>query len=207
MTDQARTPLLPLMLDVTALPIFVVGNGKSAAQRMVMLDEHGADQVHIFSTEPTPEVRTAAHSRLITRWPTADDFRDLRPHLVFVADTPIAIARELATLGATNRALVHVQDDIPLCRFHLPARLRRGQLLVTVSTDGAAAGFSRLLRDYLASTVLGPEWAGRMEEISAARRSWKQNGLSGEALFSAIRTMCMERRWFPAFFTARDTEN
>ncbi|MBL8629022.1 MAG: hypothetical protein JNM81_05310 [Rhodospirillaceae bacterium] len=187
MTETSHAPLLPLMLDVTGIPIFVIGNGKSATARVTLLAEHGADQVHVFEQA----------------WPTAADFQKLRPRLIFVADTPIEVAREVAALARTYGALAHVQDDIPLCRFHLPARLRRGQLLVTVSTDGAAAGFSRLLRDYLGETVFGPEWASRMEEISSARRAWKEKGLSGENLFNAIRNMTHERGWLQAFSPSR----
>ncbi len=198
MTEAARAPLLPLMLDVTGIPIVVAGNSPSTANRLAMLAEHGANQVHVFAPAPSPELAAAAPDAQ-TRWPTPADFDRLRPRLIFVADAPIEIASELATLAHTYGALAHVHDDIPLCRFHLPARLRRGQLLVTVSTDGAAAGFSRLLRDYLAETIFGPEWAGRMEEISSARRAWKEKGLSGENLFNAIRKMTFERGWLQAF--------
>jgi precorrin-2 dehydrogenase/sirohydrochlorin ferrochelatase len=196
--ETARAPLLPLMLDVTDIPIFVVGNGGSIVGRLAFLAEHGAGQVHVFAPEPTPELAVAAKT-LQSRWPTPSDFETLRPRLVFVADTPTEAAEEIAALAQSHGALAHVHDDIPLCRFHLPARLRRGRLLVTVSTDGAAAGFSRLLRDYLAATVFGPEWAGRMEEISSARRAWKEKGLSGENLFNAIRKMTFERGWLQAF--------
>ncbi|MBL8645085.1 MAG: hypothetical protein JNK21_14215 [Rhodospirillaceae bacterium] len=203
MSDMPRARLLPLMLDVTDIPIFVVGTGKSAAARIGLLTEHGAGQIHVFAPEAGPDVREAAGARLQARWPTAADFEVHRPRLVFVADTPVETARSVADAAHSFGALAHVQDDIPLCRFHLPARLRRGQLLVTVSTDGAAAGFSRLLRDYLADTVFGPEWAKRMEEISAARRSWKEKGLSGETLFKAIAKLTHERGWLQAFSTAR----
>lgn len=198
MSEATRPPLLPLMLDVTGIPIFVIGGGKTSVQRIAMLEEHGADQILVFSPEATPELVEAAGPRLQPKWPTADDFQNLRPRLAFVAETPIEVAREMYALASAAGTLAHVHDDIPLCRFHLPARLRRGQLLVTVSTDGAAAGFSRLLRDYLAQAFLGPEWTGRMEEISAARRAWKQKGLSGEHLFNAIRKMTYDRGWLQA---------
>lgn len=182
-------PLLPLMMDVSDIPIFVVGNGPSAESRLALLAEHRACRVHVFTGSP---------------WPTAADFTALRPRLVFVADAPPEIGRAVTAWAAETGAMAHVQDDIPLCRFHLPARLRRGQLLITVSTDGAAAGFARILRDALAARLFGPEWAGRMEEISAARRTWKENGLSGSSLFAAIKKMVTERGWLGAFSAPTD---
>jgi precorrin-2 dehydrogenase/sirohydrochlorin ferrochelatase len=192
-----RPPLLPLMLDVTDIPVFVVGNGSAAAARVELLKEHGATQIHVFAPTPSPQM-AASSSTAVKAWPAASDFEAIRPRLVFVADAPREVAEQVAAQAKTFGALTHVQDDIPLCRFHLPARLRRGSLLVTVSTDGAAAGFSRLLRDYLGAHILGPEWAARMEEISAARRAWKEKGLSGENLFNAIVKMTREKGWLRA---------
>jgi precorrin-2 dehydrogenase/sirohydrochlorin ferrochelatase len=66
---------------------------------------------------------------------------------------------------------------------------------VTVSTDGVAAGLSRLLRDHLKAAI-GPEWAERVEEIAAARERWKAQGLSTADLARAVEGLVAERGWF-----------
>ena len=196
-SDQqpADVPLMfPLMLDVSRMPIFVVG-GAGVLARVTMLDEHGAKGVLVFAPTPTPEISAAAGARLTPRWPTESDFNTFRPKLVFIADMDDGEAAKLRAYGTATGAFVHVQDRIPLCDFHLPARVRRGHLQVTVSTDGTAAGLSRHIREYLERDLFGPEWAQRVDEVAAARRTWKQQGLSFAALGQAIADLVTARGW------------
>jgi len=186
--------MFPLMLDVTDIPIMVVG-GASATSRVSVLREHGATDIHVFAEAPAPELAAAAGERLQARWPNQSDFAHLRPKLVFVADVDDAFAATLHGYARAAGALVHVQDRIPFCDFHLPARVRRGHLQVTVSTDGTAAGLSRHIREYLETYVFGPEWAARVDEVAAARQKWKQEGLSFAALGKAVADLVTARGW------------
>jgi precorrin-2 dehydrogenase/sirohydrochlorin ferrochelatase len=193
--ENIHTPLMfPLMLNVTSTPIVLVGGGKIVAQ-LTVLEEHSARNIHVFAAEAKEELIQAAGARLSIRWPQAEDFDRIRPQLVFVADVDDERATEFRSHARRVGALVHVQDRIPYCDFHLPARVRRGHLQVTVSTDGTAAGLSRLIREFLEKNVFGPEWAGRVEELAAARRIWKREGLSFNALGHAIRKFVADRGW------------
>ena len=183
------------MLDLSAATIFVVGAGFALPGRLTSLNAHAAARVHIFVADPSDEARTLAGDRLIPRWPEEADFAEHRPTLVFIADVEDTDAKRWGDLARVHGALVHVHDRIPLCDFHLPAILRQGHLQVTVSTDGTAAGLSRLLRDYLAAKVFGPEWAERVEEIATARLAWKKEGLGMAKLFEAIADMVKSRGW------------
>jgi precorrin-2 dehydrogenase/sirohydrochlorin ferrochelatase len=189
------TPLMfPLMLNITAVPIMVIGGG--VAYRVTALEEYGATVLHVFSAAPTSELMAVAGERLVSRWPTEEDFAALQPRLVFVSDVTDDLAAGWYAMAKAVGALVHVQDRIPLCDFHLPARVRRGHLQVTVSTDGTAAGLSRHIREYLETHVFGPEWAARVDEVAAARRKWKQDGLSFGALGKAVADLVAARGWF-----------
>ncbi len=139
MVANARpTPRYPLMLDLTGETIFVVGAGHALAGRLQAMKDYGAARVHVFAADPSVEARALAGDKLTDRWPSAEDFASLRPRLVFIADVADVDAARWRDLAKDHGALVHVQDRIPLCDFHLPAILRRGSLQVTVSTDGAA---------------------------------------------------------------------
>ena len=188
------TPMFPLVLDGTALPIFMVG-GASMASRVTTLDEYGAKYVQVFAPSAPSDLVSAAGARLLDRWPEQADFEAHRPKLVFIADVDDAFAAVLRDRAKAIGALVHVQDRVPLCDFHLPARVRRGHLQVTVSTDGTAAGLARHIRAYLESHVFGPEWADRVEEVAAARRKWKQEGLSFTDLGKAVADLVTARGW------------
>ncbi len=191
----AMVPLMfPLMLNVTSLPIMLVGGGELPS-RLAMLEEFGATDIYVFSVAATEELKSAAGTRLAERWPTKEDFERIRPQLMFVADIDDEQAASLRTQAKSVGALVHVQDRIPLCDFHLPARVRRGHLQVTVSTDGTAAGLSRLIREFLEKDVFGPEWSRRVDELAAQRLKWKAEGLSFEALSRSIRDFVTQRGW------------
>ncbi len=186
--------MFPVMLDVTAVPIMVIG-GAGILPRVTALDQHGATGIHIFSPSPTTELKAAAGARLQAHWPDQPDFARIRPKLVFIDDVDDVLAAALRGFARDVGALVHTQDRIPLCDFHLPARLRRGHLLVTVSTDGAAAGLARHIRDHLEAHVFGPEWAARVEEVARARQEWKRQGLTMAGLGKAVADLVAARGW------------
>jgi precorrin-2 dehydrogenase/sirohydrochlorin ferrochelatase len=191
---DGRPAMFPLMLDITRVPVMVIG-GAGITVRVAMLDEYGASDVHVFAAAPEPDLVAAAHKRLTNRWPTTEDFARIKPHLVFVADVDDATAAGFRDAARAAGAFVHVQDRIALCDFHLPARLRRGHLQVTVSTDGAAAGLSRLIREHLEAHVFGPEWAERVTELAAARQQWKAEGLSMSELARTLAAFVAARGW------------
>ncbi len=71
---------------------------------------------------------------------------------------------EAATWPPRARALgvlVNVEDVLPLCGFHVPAVVRRGDLLLTASAGGQVPGLARALRESLADQF-GPEWTDRV---------------------------------------------
>jgi precorrin-2 dehydrogenase / sirohydrochlorin ferrochelatase len=181
MSQVADVPMYPIMLNVSGLAVFVIGDDSAADERAATLAGHGASQIMRF-----PNLA-----------PTAADFAKHAPRLVFMTNTSGQQRAEIHELAKDVGALVHAQDYIPLCDFHLPARLRRGRMLITVSTDGTVAGLSRLLRDYLATNVFGVEWGIRVDELAAARRHWKTSGLSMGTLFQAISDHVAEKGWLP----------
>lgn len=186
--------MFPLMLDVTTIPIMVIG-GAGVGARVTALDAHRATGVAVFAQAPAPELIAIARGRIESRWPEPSDFTCIRPKLVFVVDVDDALAATFYAEARAVGALVHVQDRIPLCDFHLPACVRRGHLQVTVSTDGTAAGLSRHIREHLETHIFGPEWAAHVDEVAAARRQWKQDGLSFSALGKAIADLVSARGW------------
>jgi precorrin-2 dehydrogenase/sirohydrochlorin ferrochelatase len=189
------TPMFPVVFDLSSTTAFVVGGDAAAAHRVRDLHDHGAARVVQF----TPDAgEPAGQEVVIRRWPAAADFEAHRPRLVFVTAAPEDVIDQVVDLARARNATIHVQDRIDRCDFHLPARLRRGRLLVTVSTDGAAAGLSRLLRDHLAVTAFGHEWADRVEQVAAARTAWKTRGLTMAALFTAIADFVRQRGWLPS---------
>ena len=186
--------MFPLMLNITNLPIMLVGGGELPS-RIAMLEEYAACNIHVFSPTTTDGLNQAAGLKLYNYWPVQEDFKRISPRLVFIMDFEFKRASEIREWAKNVGALVHVHDRITLCDFHLPARVRRGHLQVTVSTDGTVAGLSRLIREFLEEDIFGPEWSGRVYELATQRLKWKKEGLSFESLSLAIREFVSERGW------------
>ena len=93
--------------------------------------------------------------------------------LLFVAGLPEGEARDLAGRARALGVLVNVEDVLPLCDFHVPAIVRRGELLLTASTGGAGAGPGAGAARTAGRANFGPEWTARLKELGAARASWR----------------------------------
>jgi precorrin-2 dehydrogenase/sirohydrochlorin ferrochelatase len=187
--------MLPLMVDVSTTSIVVVGDGFAAAQRLNILRTAGAGNVTTFAAEPEADVIALSDDQLVRRLPTEKDFNSLNPRVVYICDIPEPEMRDAVAWAHAVRALVNVHDRQDLCDFHMPAILRRGNLQVTVSTDGKVAGLSRLLRDYLRDRVIGTEWADRVSELGQKRADWVAQKLPFEDLRDRVNDYVKERGW------------
>ena len=126
--------MFPITLDLAQARVALVGNGEAALRRLALLDGDAARHVIVYADNPLPELARQAGTRLRRALPTAAELAGVQ--IVFAVDLA---ATRLAELSATARAigcLVNVEDQPALSSFHSPALLRRGDLLIAVSTNG-----------------------------------------------------------------------
>jgi precorrin-2 dehydrogenase/sirohydrochlorin ferrochelatase len=165
--------MIAVALDPEALPIAVAGHGAAALRRFVALRSGGARDLLLYSDRPDPDLRRAAGNALRQRRPSRAEIAALRA--LWVAGLPDDQAAELAALARSERVLVNVEDKPALCDFHSVAEIRRGDLLMTVSTGGASPGLAARIRARLA-TEYGPEWSERLALLRNRRAAWRQDG-------------------------------
>ena len=94
----------------------------------------------------------------------------------------------LAQAARAAGALVNVEDMPDLCDFHVPAQVRRGDLLLAISTSGRSPGLARIVREHL-ETLFGPEWDGILENVASARQQWRSEGLPPDEVSRRTRAM------------------
>jgi len=114
--------------------------------------------------------------------------------LLFVAGLANGRAARLARLARHLGVLVNVEDVPALCDFHVPASVRRGNLLLTISTGGRVPGLSRTLREWL-ETRFGPEWQTYLDDLSVAREGWRAEGLPPPVVSQRTREHVSEKGW------------
>ena len=148
--------MIPVTLDPSRLRLAVAGNGPAAARRLARLRAAGADPLALAAADP------ATLPRLDCLW---------------IADLALEPATRLAAAARAGGILVNVEDRPELCDFRNAAELRRGDLLIAVSTGGQSPGLAAAVRDRIAA-LFGPEWAARVAALGARRRAWRAAGSS-----------------------------
>ncbi|MEO7836702.1 MAG: NAD(P)-dependent oxidoreductase, partial [Acidimicrobiales bacterium] len=76
---------------------------------------------------------------------------------------------------------VNSADDVDNCSFTLPAVVRRGPVMVAVSTGGHSPALARWLKERVAESI-GPEYEVLAELLSAERDAIRSAGRSTEGL-------------------------
>ena len=164
--------MLPLVLDPASIKIGLAGAGEALAKRRAHLAEAGVVPVDIH----------------------ADDRGGLSGlSVLYVVGLEHEASAALAGRARALGVLVNVEDEPSLCDFHVPATVRRGDLLLTVSSAGRSPGLVRMIREWL-SDQFGAEWGDRVAEIGLKRAGWRAGGLSPAQI--SEKTRALAARWF-----------
>jgi precorrin-2 dehydrogenase/sirohydrochlorin ferrochelatase len=184
--------MLPIALDLTHLPVALVGRGAGARRRLALLDQAAARHVTVFSDAPDAALAAAAGDRLRRRLPGRDDVADSA--VLLVCDLPRPRAAALAADGRALKRLVNVEDETALCDFHMPAIVRRGDLVLAISTGGKSPGLARALKQWL-ERLLDARWAERLQLLARRRRGWRASGHSAQEVGGLTRRLLERSGW------------
>jgi precorrin-2 dehydrogenase/sirohydrochlorin ferrochelatase len=114
--------------------------------------------------------------------------------LVVVATGDQEVAGQVFAEADAAGTWVNSADDPARCTFTLPARLRRDDLLVTVSTGGASPAFATWLRDEI-DAWLEPAHLELLALLAAERRRMRAEGrpTAHPGWHEALRSGMLER--------------
>ncbi len=184
--------MLPVILDVSELTIAIIGDGAQAYRRLQMVDAADAQFVRVFSASASDEMRDVAGDRLIEAWPSEADIAAC--HIIYIGDVDDALAEQFTAQARAHKTLVNVEDTKPLCDFHVPAIVRRGDMLLTASTGGKSPGLARRLKASLEAHY--PEaWGARLEALSVQRDTWRAEGADFNTLIERTNDVIDEKGW------------
>jgi precorrin-2 dehydrogenase/sirohydrochlorin ferrochelatase len=186
--------MIPIVVDPQHNALALIGRGPAALRRLELLLAGGAGP-SVFSDAPSPELARLAGDRLLRRLPGAAELAAFR--LLWIADLPITQAAALARAAKAVGCLVNVEDVVAFCDFHNPSQVRRGDLLLTVSTGGKSPGLAARIRAQLARTF-GPEWAERLARIGGRREAWRREAHSLEDLARLTNAAIDAEGWLEA---------
>lgn len=185
--------MYPIAFDPVRVRAVVVGRGRGAVRRINGLEAAGVSHIRVFAPEPDAEIRAKAGANLVARLPEAKDLEGA--NLVLVAGLEDGAAQAIAHAARGAGIAVNVEDRPAWCDFHLPATLRRGDLLLTASTGGRSPGLARALRNHL-GRLFGAEWAGRLDALAEARQDWRAEGADPRAVARRTQEWIDREGWF-----------
>ena len=192
----------PILLDLRGQTTVVVGGGQVAQRKIETLLEHGAD-VHVIANELTPTLRDQVEAGKIT-WNGAEyDERALKGTFLVVAATDnTALNRQVSEDAKRKGILINAVDQPSDCSFIVPSVLRRGDLLIAVSTSGSSPMLAKKIRRTL-EEQFGEEYEMFLTLMRALRKEILARGLSQDAnrrifralVDSPILEAIGQRRW------------
>ena len=166
----------PIFVQMEGMRALVVGGGAVARRKVETLLGFGAD-VSMVSRDLTPE---------LTRLVDAGKVRFLGPEMAdrFFEDVSLVIAatddaalNHEVSQGARQRGLlVNAVDQPADCTFIVPSIVRRGDLLIAVSTSGRSPAFSKKIRKRL-EDEFGDEYARFLALMGRVRQRVLAMGL------------------------------
>jgi precorrin-2 dehydrogenase/sirohydrochlorin ferrochelatase len=166
--------MLPLVF-LPATPVLLAGRGAAFAKRRALLEGAGL-------------------TRLTVREGLPGEGEIEGQQLVFGAGLEEAEGNWLAAAARARGIPVNIEDVPDLCDVHVPALVRRGDLLLTVSTGGAAPALSAALRGWL-EDAFGEEWAAHLAEAAALRARLRAEGRPPAEVIRALRAQLHEGGW------------
>lgn len=158
----------PLFADLRGRRCVVIGGGMVAQRKVMTLLRFGA-KVTVVSPAATQRLKRYAEQGLIRYVKRRFKTCDLEgAWLAYAATNDEAINRRVFRTAERQRVFSNVVDQPPLCSFIAPAVLKRGDLVVAISTGGASPTVAKHLRREFERTI-GTEYAELLRLLNSLR--------------------------------------
>jgi precorrin-2 dehydrogenase/sirohydrochlorin ferrochelatase len=158
----------PAILLLEGRLAVVIGGGKVAQRKVQTLLDAGA-KVRVVADEVTEGIRAHADSGEIELVERPYESGDLAGSAAVVAATDDERVNRAVFAEATDQKIpVNVVDNVSLCTFIAPSIVRRGDLVIAISTGGNAPALAVRIRQRLESEY-GEEYARFLELMGQLR--------------------------------------
>lgn len=135
----------PVVLSLAGKKVVVVGGGKVADRKIAGLLDSGAT-ITVVSPDLTEGLMRLVGSGVIEWRKGVFTAADLEDAFMVFATTNDHKLNQTIKMSAKPNQLVNIADDPDGSGFHVPARIQRGRLSITVSTDGASPILAKKIR-------------------------------------------------------------
>jgi precorrin-2 dehydrogenase/sirohydrochlorin ferrochelatase len=165
----------PVNLNLHGRPVLVVGGGRIAYRKVEQLLMADAE-VTVLSPMFVDEFHSLPVT-LVQREYASGDIDAFRLVITATGNTPVN--QQIFDECEAKGIWINSADDPDRCAFTLPAALRRGDLMVTVSTGGASPALASWLRSHLELSIV-PEFEEVVSRLAIERARIHAQGESTE---------------------------
>ncbi|PWB15744.1 uroporphyrinogen-III C-methyltransferase [Acinetobacter sp. AM] len=162
--------IFPISLKLQQQPCLIVGGGRIAYRKAVLLAKAGAI-LHVIAPEIEPDLLTLVQQTqgqyVAAAFKTQVNLRDYR--LVIAATNDRAVNQQVFEACEAEKVLVNSVDDPPHCRFMVPAIIDRSPLIISVASNGTSPVLSRQIRTQLETLI--PHGMGKLAQFSGKWRA------------------------------------
>jgi precorrin-2 dehydrogenase / sirohydrochlorin ferrochelatase len=167
----------PVMLDLRGRLAIVVGGDRIAAEKTAALSASGA-HVRVISPEFCNELLEQAEDSAVTLQRKAYEPGDLVGAFVVIAATnDPQLVQSIWAETQESGQLLNIVDVPQYCSFIMPSVLRRGQLTIAVSTEGASPSLAKRIRQSL-EEIFPPAYGLYVRLAALSRTHLRNNGVS-----------------------------
>lgn len=140
--------LYPIMVNMDGKPVVIIGGGEVAARKVSDLIKTGA-LIKVISPEFNAEIIRSEQSysngvTLVKRKYKKGDLDGAM--IVFSATNDPKVNEDVFREAEDRKILINAVDDPPNCSFYVPSFVKRGDLLLALSTGGASPAMAARLR-------------------------------------------------------------
>lgn len=176
MNEQNNQPsLLPIMLQLKDELVVIVGGGKVATRRIRSLLPLEV-RVIVISPKVTADI-ARWHEQNRLHWKEKEftplDIQDAK---IIIAATNKAKVNERVYEARSSDQLVNLVDRPDLSDFFFPAIVRRGKLLLSISTSGASPTLTKQIKKQL-EKVYTNDYESYVHFLHTCRRTVQAAGL------------------------------
>jgi siroheme synthase-like protein len=158
----------PVALELSGRRCVVVGGGGEAERKARALLEAEAGVV-VIAPAVTDGLGDLVRRGELTHVARSYQRGDLAgAFLVIAADGDRAVRADVFAEAEAERVLCNAVDDVEHCHFAVPSIVRRGELLLAISTGGRAPALAKRLRRRL-TAELGWEWEALVDVLGQVR--------------------------------------
>jgi precorrin-2 dehydrogenase/sirohydrochlorin ferrochelatase len=139
----------PILLNLKDKKVCVIGGGRVAERKVKNLISTGG-QIHIISPVITRELLDLSDSNSIIWHKKNYETNDINgAWLVFAATNNPEINKKILKDAQTERLFCNVADSPEDCAFIVPSIIKRGELIVSISTGGNIPALTKKIRERL----------------------------------------------------------